>query len=186
MKRLFLAGCLFVALLLVFTVPDVKAGEGVLIDPGFEMGSEEWSEWNSDEEAASGEISTEQFHSGSHSAKRWLTNPTELTYSVFIQPLNIDVNEGDVISFSGWMMSPPEDPLKLGAEALLVIEFWSGGEKVDFPESTRLGRRSQWKKYTVSGVVPEGADAVKVCAFLFGFEGASGTVYFDDLKVEIK
>ena len=186
MKRLFLAGCLFVALLLVFTAPDVKAEEGVLIDPGFEINSEEWSEWNSDEGAASGEISTEQFHSGTHSGKRWLTNPTELTYSVFIQPLNIDVNEGDVIFLSGWMMSPQDDPLKLGAEAFLVIEIWSGGEKIDWPESERLNSQSRWKKYTVSGVVPEGADAVKVCCFLFGFEGASGTVYFDDLKIEIK
>lgn len=186
MKKLLLGGCLIAALLLLFSAPDVKAEEGVLANPGFENELEGWSEWNSVEGATGGEVSAEELHGGAHSGKRWMKNPGELAYSVFIQELNVEVKKGDTVTLSGWMMSPASDPLKDGAEAFLVIEFWKGKDKIGFPETERLRGQSQWKQYKVTGTVPEGTSAVKVCCFLFGPEKAKGTVYFDDLKVEVK
>lgn len=186
MKKILLGGWLVAALLLLFSAPDVKAEEGVLINPGFEEELEGWSEWNSVEEVTGGEVSSEELHGGAYSGKRWLNNPGELVYSAFIQELNIEVQKGDVVTLTGWMMSPAKDPLKDGAEAFLVIEFWKGTEKIGFPETERLRGQSQWKQYKVSKAVPDGTSAVKVCCFLFGPERAKGTVYFDDLKIAVK
>ena len=186
MKKFFLSSWLVVALSLFFILSNAATEENILINPGFEKDLKGWFEWNSDEGTAKGGISTQYSHSGTHSGKRWLVKPTELTYSCFIQQLDTEVQAGDKIFVTGWMMSPPDDPLKGGSEAFVVIEFWRGTEKMGFPETKRLNTQSQWKEYKILGVVPEGADVAKICCFLFGFEGSKGTVYFDDLKVEIK
>ena len=186
MRNLFLNVWLVAALSLLFSTSNVIAQENILVNPGFEKGPEGWTEWDSVEGVTGGEVSSEEFHGGAYSGKRWLTNPEELVYSVFIQELTIEAQKGDVITFSGWMMSPARDPLKNGAEAFLVIEFWKGTEKIGFPETERLRGQSQWKQYKVSGTAPEGTSTVKVCCFLFGPAGAKGTVYFDDLKIEVK
>jgi len=185
MKKVLLGGWLAAALLLLFSASNIRAGEGVIVNPGFEQELEGWSEWNSVEGATGGEVSAEELHGGAHSGKRWMDNPGELAYSVFIQQLNVEVKKGDTVILTGWMMSPASDPLKDGAEAFLVIEFWKGDNKIGFPETERLRGQSQWKQYKVTGTVPDGTDAVKVCCFLFGPEKAKGTVYFDDLNIEI-
>lgn len=185
-RRSFLVESLSIILLLVFTATDIRAQVNLLVNPGFENDLEGWFEWDSEAGVAKGRISSEYSHGGSHSGKRWLMKPGELTYSCFIQELDIEASAGDLISVSGWMMSPSEDPLRNGAEAFLVIEFWRGAEKIRYPESKRLNSQSDWKEYKVSGIVPEGTNSVKVCCFLFGFDGTKGAIYFDDLKVEIK
>jgi len=175
----------FMMSLLGFVTAGSGAGDNLLINPDFEMGMKGWSEWNSVPGAADGKISTEKFHGGVQSAKRWLTKPTELTYSSIVQDY-LPAAKGDEITLSGWLMSPSEDPLVGGAEAFLVIEFWRGTEKMAFHESERLHDQGSWKEFKVSGIVPEGTELIKICCFLFGFKGSSGTVYFDDLKVELK
>ncbi len=186
MRNLLLNVWLAAALSLLFSTSNVMAQENILVNPGFEKGPESWTEWDSVEGATSGKITNEAFHAGSFSGKRKMANPTELVYSAFMQELNVEVQKGDVITFSGWLMSPMQDPLKNGAEAFLVIEFWKEAKKIAYPETTRLRGQSQWKRYEVSGTVPEGTTLVKVCCFLFGPKGAKGTVYFDDLEVDIK
>ena len=168
--------------MLIFTQSSVKAADSLLINPGFESGSDitadNWNQW------AGSERLSEFKHTGDWALHDWADDGT-WDRGAF---QDIKTATGTKFIFTCYAMSPNESgmyksPIMGGAEAYLEIEWIQGETTLSSVKSDTIKGATDWKQLSVSGTVPDGADTARFVVKVKCESGSSGDVYFDDLEV---
>ena len=169
------------AAMVIFTQSSVKAADNLLVNPGFEAGSdisaESWNQW------AGTERLNEFKHGGDWALHGWADDAPG-DRGAF---QDIKTTPGTKFVFTGYIMSPNEtgmhkSPIAGGAEACLEIEWVQGETILSSVKSDTLKGASDWKQFSVNGTVPDGVDTARFIVKIKSEAGSSGDVYFDDLE----
>lgn len=102
---------------------------------------------------------------------------------------SVTIKEGDVITASGWLMSPSSGdnpPLNNGAKAFIKLEFLnSSNNQLAGYESTSITSAKPWVKRVVTATAPAGAVKATFSFILTGTAASTGSVFFDDALLEV-
>ena len=170
------------AAVLVFSQSYVKAADNLLVNPGFESGtdinSDSWGQWGGVERL------NEFKHGGDWALHDWASDGTA-DRGAF---QDISTTAGTKYVFTGYIMSPNESgmhksPLAGGGQAFLEIEWYKGDSKLGSIKSDSVKGATDWKQLSVSGAAPDGADKARFVVKVTSTAGSSGDIYFDDLEV---
>ena len=173
------------AAMFVFMQSSVKAAGNLLLNPGFESGSDvtadSWTPWGGSERL------NELKHGGDWALHAWASDGTD-DKGAF---QDVSTTPGTKFVFTGYVMSPNEtgmhkSPIAGGAEAYLEIEWFQGETKLSSVKSDTIKGTSDWKQLSVSGTVPDGVDKARFVVKIKSAAGSSGDVYFDDLEAAIQ
>lgn len=180
---------LFVAAALVLAgMAQAPAHANSLVNPGFEdpitydgppfVGS--WEGFNGGGAAVSN--STLSPHSGIQHLSISI-NSTANTFAGAFQDV-ASLTPGDAAVFSGWHMTP-SNPLDLGVE--IRIEWRNSVSNTEVSRTANLTPTptGTYTPFSLSAVVPAGADAARVVYAIQSFSSAplgNGTVYVDDVS----
>jgi hypothetical protein len=172
---------LAVAAMVIFTQSSARAADNLLLNPGFESGSDitadSWSPWGGCERL------NEYKHGGEWGLHGWADDGTgdKGVYQ------DIKTTPGTKFVFTGYLMSPNESGMHkspiTGGEAFLEIEWFQGDTKLSSIKSDSLKGASDWKQFSISGTVPASVDTARFVVKVKSEAGSSGDVYFDDLEV---
>lgn len=170
------------AAMFIFTQSSVNAADNLLLNPGFESGSEiasdSWTQWGDVERL------NEFKHGGDWALHDWAADG-EADRGAF---QDIKTTPGTKLVFTGYVMVPNESgmhksPLAGEAQGFLEIEWFQGETKLGSIKSESVTGATDWKQLSVSGTVPDGADMARFVVKVTSVGGSSGDAYFDDLEV---
>lgn len=182
-------GLLIVFLIIFTSIVDINsnsyAAENLLQNPGFEE-EDGWNVWG--KETWIRDInSTDEKHSGNQSFKV-VIEKTKPWDSTIAEQIIKDFNPGDKLEASVWVMVPEKAPLVDTLVYLEVFFMKEDGSDLSKLQSIKYNNQAvpQWTKLTISSIIPEGAKEIKCWLVVAPQEGDnSGTVYFDDARLEI-
>ncbi|MDP2942273.1 MAG: hypothetical protein Q8O36_02005 [Candidatus Omnitrophota bacterium] len=161
------------------------AAENLLQNPDFE-GKEGWNIWG--KETWTKEInSKEEKHSGNTSFKVVIEDAKPWDSTIAEQIIK-DVPAESHFEATVWVMVPQKTPLVDTLVYLEVILIKEDGSEFKKFQSVKYDNQAipQWQKLAVSGTIPSGIKALKYWLVIAPQqEGCSGTVYFDDARLEI-
>ncbi|MDD5072299.1 MAG: hypothetical protein PHX64_04515 [Candidatus Omnitrophica bacterium] len=183
MSRAYLAVlAIAAAAVFIFTQSSVNAADNLLLNPGFESGTDitadNWNGWGGVERL------NEFKHGGDWCLHDWAADGTDNRGAY----QDVKVTPGTKLVFTGYVMVPNESgmhksPLVGGAQGFLEIEWFQGETKLDSIKSESVTGATDWKQLSVSGTVPVGADMARFVVKVTSVGGSSGDAYFDDLEV---
>ena len=182
MKKVYLAVLAVAAAAMFVFTQSSKAADNLLLNPSFESGTDvnadNWTQWGGSERL------NEYKHGGDWALHDWAADGTD-DRGAF---QDIKTTPGTKFVFTGYAMSPNEtgmhkSPIAGGAEAYLEIEWFQGETKLSSVKSDTIKGAADWKQLSVSGTVPDGADAARFVVKVKSEAGSSGDAYFDDLEV---
>jgi len=183
MKNIFLS----IFTIIILTALSSSANE--LKNPGFETagagGNWDAANWNNCSSNAQYVVmrSDDVAYSNSYSLKiggtgAWLAASQEVT----------SLSPGQVIKISGWVYQPLSDPLTNGARGDIIFTFTpkdAGDLGINIPILFETGAKDTWSTGSQTAVVPAGKTGVEIkVTRQFGGE-YGGTVYFDEIGVEV-
>lgn len=161
------------------------AEENLLRNPDFE-GREGWNIWG--KETWIKDINCkEEKHAGNKSFKVVIEDTTPWDSTIAEQIIK-DVPAESHFEATVWVMVPQKAPL---VDTLVYLEVFlvkEDGTDLKKFQSAQYNNQAvpQWQKLSVSGTIPSGAKSIKYWLVVAPQkENCSGTVYFDDARLEI-
>ncbi|MDD4879338.1 MAG: hypothetical protein PHR22_02640, partial [Candidatus Omnitrophica bacterium] len=147
------------AAMFIFTQSSVNAADNLLLNPGFESGTDitadGWNGWGGVERL------NEFKHGGDWCLHDWAADGTDNRGAY----QDISTTSGTKYVFTGYIMSPNESGMHksplAGGEAFLEIEWFQGDDKLSSIKSESVTEATDWKQLSVSGTAPDGADKAR-------------------------
>jgi alpha-L-arabinofuranosidase len=179
MKRYLHAGPMrvlpVVVLLLLLSFPAKAADSPALKNAGFEAGSDGWTLTTYGARPAV-EKDAEISHAGKHSLRVSAAEPSDTALAQEVR-----LKAGQLYRLTAWVRTRNLDPH--GAPVYGTLQVQHAGGRGAIASGTSHGGDTDWKEVAVYFEAPPGG-LTRVCLFFVGFGKGTGTVWFDDLKLE--
>jgi alpha-N-arabinofuranosidase len=156
--------------------PAARAAEAVALkNPGFEAGSDDWelTVYGAKPVVAK---DSEIFHQGKCSLR---VAAAELSDTALAQEVRL--TPGQLYRLSGWVRTRGLDPHGAPVHGTLQVQNPAGRSVI--AGGTNHGGDTDWTEVVIYFEAPAGG-LTRICLFFVGFGKGTGTVWFDDLKLE--
>lgn len=166
------AGCLTVAFATWLCIGGEDNARQVLLQEGFEKGTDAWQT----EGAAEFTADTEKPHGGAKTAK--ITVTEKPAYQKLVRYVDENATQGSSYHASVWVRTAG---VSANPGAYIVFEFFDGDRRVDVSHGGMAtdATARDWQQLEVEGQAPAGARRVRVALLLH----ATATAWFDDVEV---
>ncbi|MDR2710488.1 MAG: hypothetical protein LBB65_04005 [Burkholderiales bacterium] len=156
---------------------DVMRTPLMLVNPGFENGTEKWAASSPNVKDYEVAVDTEVFHSGKQSLRIRSVNG-EKGGAVF-QTLPIAALRGRTIELSGWLKTDNAT----AAGAVLTLRVFNGERLLEYNlmHKTPVMGTTDWKHYSIPVKVSKNASTLEFGVTL----NNKGTVWADDLELNV-
>jgi alpha-N-arabinofuranosidase len=156
--------------------PAARAAEGPLLkNAGFEAGTKDWTATVYGARPGIAKDST-VFHEGKHSLRISANEPSD---TALAQEVRLEA--GRLYRLSAWVRTRRLDPH--GSPVYGTLQVQHAGGRGTIASGANHGGDSDWTEVTIWFEAPAG-ETTRICLFFVGFGKGTGTVWFDDLRLE--
>lgn len=149
-------------------------GQNVVINPGFENGTNNWVSYTDNPAVASIQIDNSIYRSGTNSLKCNINNTTNLVTTLGLQ--FVPLKKQSKYKLEGYIKT-----LNVVGQSSIVIEFFENNKRIFSDGTFRIrGTTNGWQKVELRFYLPNQIDSIKLIPVLVA---KNGTAWFDDISI---